>query len=445
MFKNKYENSNNLRNGKELVNNKGSKFKEGSKRNLNLESGYILGKIPNRNKLLIKPNNSNIIENNFLVIGNSGSGKTQSYVIPNILNIKDQTIFVIDNKNEVENATANFKKQQGYKVHSIDFLNFKEIKYNPLYLAQSEYQLQSIAESLINESLNDNSHDFGVNDSSFFKEKSISVLTTIMIYVKYEYDEQEANLEKVFQIYNENFKNETDFTNWANSINIDHPVFEKINNLNELKGLARLTIAKLLENSLEFLELPFVKESTNESNFSFKDFIDDKSIIYLNISKNESTSFPLVNMFINQMLDISYHFASKNELRNKISFFFDNFISIGKIQRYPEILATCRGLGLSMHTIIQFAEQLQKSKLYSEDEIQKILGEQGVKLILGIDTKDVSAVNWLYKALNNHIDKNSLKLAMRVPLMEYDKGLLLINGYKPLEIQKVNYTNIYKL
>lgn len=445
MFKNKYGNPNNLRNGKELVNNKGSKFKEGSKKNSNLKSGYVLGKIPNRNKLLIKPNNSDITENNFLVVGNSGSGKTQSYVIPNILNIKDQTIFVIDNKNEVENATADFKRQQGYKVHSIDFLNFKEIKYNPLFLAKSESQLQSIGESLINEGLKDNTHDFGVNDSPFLKEKSINVLTAIMIYVKYEYDEQEANLEKVFQIYNKNFKNETNFTNWANSINIDHPVFEKLDDLKELKGLARLSITKLVGKSLEFLELPFVKENTNESNFSFKEFIDDKSIIYLNNSKNESPSFPLINMFINQMIYISYDFASKNELKNKISFFFDDFINIGKIQRYPEILATCRGLGLSMHTIIQFVEQPQKSKFYNEDEVRIILNKPNVKLILGVDNKDVGAVHWLCNTLTNHIIKDSSKLAVRVPLMEHDKALLLINGYKPLEIQKTNYTNIYKL
>ena len=66
------------------------------------------------------------------IVGSPGSGKTQSYILTNIIHEQNRSIVVTDPKGEIYEATAKLKQSQGYDVRLI---NFKEMtvsdRYNP--------------------------------------------------------------------------------------------------------------------------------------------------------------------------------------------------------------------------------------------------------------------------------------------------------------------------
>ncbi|MDE7288403.1 MAG: type IV secretory system conjugative DNA transfer family protein, partial [Oscillospiraceae bacterium] len=72
------------------------------------------------------------LNNNDLIIGSSGSGKTGGYVIPNLQNLTD-SIMVSDTKGQLTKMFTKSLKSRGYKVCTLDLVNpEKSCGYNPL-------------------------------------------------------------------------------------------------------------------------------------------------------------------------------------------------------------------------------------------------------------------------------------------------------------------------
>lgn len=59
------------------------------------------------------------LNNNDLIIGPSGAGKTRGYVLPNILQC-NESIIVADTKNSLRSETEAVLRQNGYQVYSLD-------------------------------------------------------------------------------------------------------------------------------------------------------------------------------------------------------------------------------------------------------------------------------------------------------------------------------------
>ena len=59
------------------------------------------------------------LNNNDLIIGPSGAGKTRGYVLPNILQC-NESIIVADTKNSLRAETEAVLRQNGYQVYSLD-------------------------------------------------------------------------------------------------------------------------------------------------------------------------------------------------------------------------------------------------------------------------------------------------------------------------------------
>ena len=76
--------------------------------------GLILGKFPS-GKVVIQPEDSKISNRNIFVVGGPGSFKTQSYVLPNVVNNRNTSIVVTDPKGEIYELTNEIKKAQGFK------------------------------------------------------------------------------------------------------------------------------------------------------------------------------------------------------------------------------------------------------------------------------------------------------------------------------------------
>ncbi|HAA8521616.1 TPA_asm: hypothetical protein GHM30_15800, partial [Listeria monocytogenes] len=81
------------------------------------------------------------------------------------------------------------------------------------------------------------------------------------------------------------------------------------------------------------------------------------------------------------------------KLRNRTIptiFLLDEFPNIGKIDKYGRVLATCRGLGLSMNTIVQDNGQIES--LYGKEMARSILSNHDTLLFLR--SKDMETIKY---------------------------------------------------
>ncbi|MGV3125169.1 VirD4-like conjugal transfer protein, CD1115 family [Staphylococcus epidermidis] len=462
----KWGNPETLRDGKVLAKHKESKYKkENLSHNLNMENGIILGKVPNKRELMIMHDNTSIDNQNVAVIGSSGAGKSQAYVIPNLINIRNKSIIVTDPKGELYELTSQLKRDQGYKTYQVDFVNFKQAKYNPLYYVETPLDAQKIANTIIS-----NFEKGGENGSGqFFKNSATNILSALIVYVKTEYDKDEANLEKVVEVYDEHIQDEEHFLKWIDTIPKEHPAKDLLNSIKELTDVTRKSVTSTLSNGFSLFKLPQVKSMTSKSDFNFEDFIEEKAILYVKLSMEDDTFAPLTSVFFSQMLNIYYQIAqesSDNKLKRKMIFMLDEFANIGKLDNYSKVLATCRSLGLSMHTIIQNKAQLEKRSMYGKDEATDILGNHDTTILLRADKKDTNTTKWISdtlgdttisqkkndmtkskggisKQLGDNFIKRPLMTPAEIGSLTKKECIVLISGHDPLFLDKAFQAEIY--
>ncbi|MCA9767010.1 MAG: type IV secretory system conjugative DNA transfer family protein, partial [Carnobacterium sp.] len=182
-------------------------------------TGTILGKI--KDDYIIQPTDSKP-NRNIMVVGGPGSYKTQGFVITNVLNETENSIVVTDPKGEVYENTADFKKQQGYDVHVINFskMNHSD-RYNPIDYVNSDTDATNVATKIV-----DSSNKEGKKDIWYYSQRSL--LSALISYVKYENKPENRNMEGIINFLQNHAEadkagEESELDNVFASLEIQHP------------------------------------------------------------------------------------------------------------------------------------------------------------------------------------------------------------------------------
>lgn len=437
------------------LSNKSSFSKKDFKTGLKMEEGIVVGKSPNKNKALIIHDKTNLDNKNVFISGSSGSGKGQSYVLPNLVNIRNEGIIVIDPKGENYEYTHQLKRDQGYKVYNIDFANFSESKYNPLDYVQNDEDAKKISEIITKNSAEDIKMDF-------FTERAQSLLAALISYVKSEYPREQANMEKVIDVFNHYVSDPDTCDEWMANMPNEHPAKGLLLGvLGELGSPnTRSSVTSSFQSIISIFQLSRVKEMTRTSDFLFDDFQKEKSILYVKISVPTNPFKSLTSVFFVQMIDRFFDLGDQDplsRLKIPVHFILDEFPNIGKIEGYQETLALCRGYRMSMHTIIQDISQLEQRNMYGKETTRSIVSNHSAKLILKVGEPETAKYwsKWFgettvkYKNesssygrqgkstnVSDVYDKRSLLPDNELMKMDDNEAYLLMVGEHPLKIEK---------
>ena len=140
------------------------------------------------------------LNNNDLIIGVSGSGKTRSYVMPNLLQQSDSFV-VIDTKGNLHRQLASFLEAQGYEeIMQVDLTGrTADTGYNPLdFVARhadgsiDEQAVMAIAQALI--------PDDYTNNDRFWDDAARMLLTSLIAFLVERYDVHERNLADILTL-----------------------------------------------------------------------------------------------------------------------------------------------------------------------------------------------------------------------------------------------------
>jgi type IV secretion system protein VirD4 len=430
---------------------------------LKVEDGIVLAKDPIKNELIILPENTTVDNSNVCLIGASGSGKGQAVVYNNLINNRKKTIIVTDPKGELFHGTHQLKRDQGYEVFQVDFLNLNQAKYNPLDYVEKDIDAKKIAEAIAKNSAKDGKEDF-------FFTTARDLLTGLIIYCKSINDMASIPVDVKQQFYKVS-EDENYLFNLCSEIGFEHPAYAYLKDASVADGKTRTSILSSFAQQTAIFSLQDVATMTTRSDFNFHDFQSKKSILYVKIPMKSNPVEALTATFFDQLFSVFYDIADKYHgiLPKKTMFLLDEFANLGKINDYEGILSTCRGLGIGVITIVQDLAQLENK--YGKEITRSIINNHDTKLFLRtgdtetakyfsglagettakMSTKSTSQSGGIFSN-NSSSSKSQQEQYVKRPLItdgelmtiDKDTCYLFISGYFPLKLEKAWQYKIYK-
>jgi type IV secretion system protein VirD4 len=339
----------------------------------------ILNKKQNKMEFNVRPDAHN------LVIGATGSGKTQKIIIPSLLvNAQSKTkptLIVTDPKGELYNSHSLFFKNQGYDVYNLNLRDFSNSNsWNPLTKILEFYKVLSLNkkagiinnqtlqyESLIFSWINDIVESiFAENDDSknkFWTEAAMNTVKSIIFYMLEKHDDNQDidyfyyNLTNCALIAG----NWETYLQKLNSKPLDS--FSRIIGFATLKGAQETTgsIMQIVNNGLRIFSDPLIKGISCINDFSLEDLILKPSVVFLIVPDETQERNAFVSMFISQFYKNTIRLISdkKNlKLDRPLYFLFDEFANIPKISNMSQIITVSRSRNIFFLLIIQGLQQL---------------------------------------------------------------------------------------
>ncbi len=291
-----------------------------------------------------------------LVLAPSGAGKTTSYIIPNVLRLRNSSAIVLDPSQEIFNLCGDYLSSRfDVKVLNVTDLSISE-KWNPLEKGiKSPEDIKMISESIITSAYPDSK-----GSDKFWEDGARSLINILIQGVRN--DPQIRNLSYVYQLLNR-FNNDQDTINQI----LSHSLSDE--NWLEYKGLvsqpekvfsSQVATAKI---SLSPLSSPVLAELTSKSTVDFSQFRKVPSILFVVVPEHQVKyySFYLALLY-RELFETFMEMPAKDDL--PIFMLLDE-VGNTLVPGLPSYISTIRKRRVSVSLIIQSTRQLYS--LYKDE------------------------------------------------------------------------------
>lgn len=323
-----------------------------------------------------------------LVIGSTGSGKTQTVVKPmvNLLAKKGESMIITDPKGEIYRYAATALKERGYKII---VLNFREPAHgnawNPLTLPYHYYKegntdkstelLDDVALNILYDQSKKNS------DSDFWEKSAADYFSGLALGLFYDAKEKEVNLNSInymSSIGEERYATSTYIKEYFNLKGPESSPYifasNTMNAPNETKG-------GILSTFRQKIRLFSSRESLSEmlaySDFKMEDIGREKTAVFMIIHDEKKTYHSLMTIFIKQCYETLIDVAQENggKLPYRTNFILDEFANMPPLKDVDSMVSAARSRDIRFTFIIQNFAQL--NDVYGKEVAEIIKGNCG--------------------------------------------------------------------
>ena len=421
---------------------------------LSKKEGIILAK----ENFLPLNKNGNI---NVLVVGGSGSGKSASYVKPNVKNCLGSYIFT-DPKGELYDDTAGYLKERGYEIKLLNLVNPESSDcYNPLSHVRSEIDVDIIANTIIK------GQKDGAGSSSsdpYWDNTAESLLKALIFYLLSCRPPEEQNLASCAEMVRaaSSDGNSSTLHEIMNKLPDNSPARRNFNNVSMASDKTFSTILSSLQSKLGKFDSKVIADVTSSDTIDFNEIATKKIALYVVASDTHSAYDFLLTIFFSQLIQQLYDYADKHGGKLTVPAFFmlDEFVNIGQIPDFDKKISTSRSRAISFSVVVQNLEQL---KAVYEKTHETIIGNCDTLLFLGspsystleyfskqLGQKTISHYNVTHNRkpmsgqTTGYSDSDQiLGRALMTPdelrRMEGSKCIILERGVKPIKADKYYY------
>ena len=370
------------------------------------------------------------MNNNDIIYGGTGSGKTTGYVEPNIRNINGSMI-VSDTKGRLCKKYTGELEKKGYEVKVLDLVNpHLSCPYNPLSQIRRykgggfrEQDVLTCAQSLV--------ADIADADEPIWHMSARSYITFLICYCLEEMPEEEQNLTTICEL-NHAFSRangELPFVHWVKY----HPKSFAAKKYREIK--ANMPAEKMWSSILGFANVALEPFEFHESEYIFgksesidlKELGRKKMVLFLNVSDTDRTFDPLVNIFYTQALQNLCAEADERpdgRLRVPVRIIMDDFATSARIRDFDKIISVIRSREISVSLILQSMAQLKN--MYGE-AANTIIDNCDHTLFLGTQNLETA----------EFIGTRAYKTPEKILCMPADSAYLLEKGKEARLVKKI--------
>lgn len=306
---------------------------------------------------------------NNMIIGAPGTGKSRSFVIPNLCEAENESIVVLDAKGEIYDITHRMMEKKGYIVKVLDFdaPEKSRIHYNPLFYCRSEEDVIKFS-SLITFDLKNKSNDM------FWPLASSLLCNALASYlIKYRPAEQRTltSMLRLLRAANYDENNPSGITSTLDEI------FEEVRKKDASSwslsqySLMRTAAGRTLKSIVitlisEFCTFltPSVEELTKTDTVDIRALGKEKTILYVKSSDVDRSKDKLVSLFFLQLFQELFALADsspEHSLSRPVHVILDDMGSNLTIPNLDCIIACARGRNVSLSLILQSVGQLKKN------------------------------------------------------------------------------------
>ena len=323
--------------------------------------------------------------NNILIAGGSGCGKSFKFAKPNILQMFGSYI-ITDPKGELCRDTAGFLHENGYNVKVLNLIEFKKSShYNPFNYIRSDTDVIKLIGQLIS-----NTTPKGASAGDPFWEKAEGLfLQSLFQYVWREGVEDDNgviqhNIGAVLQLLQEaEFKEDARGQKLDSKLdkrmsaleheNKNHPAVIQYNKV--MRGAADTVRSIIISanSRLAPIQSPEIIELLSEDEFDIPTIGTQKTVIYCIIPDSDKTYNFLVGLFYSQTFNQLYYtadFVYDGPLPVHVTFLLDEFANVALPDDFCSLLSTMRSRNISSIIIIQNFGQLNALFKDNKDNIE---------------------------------------------------------------------------
>ncbi|MEI6305634.1 MAG: type IV secretory system conjugative DNA transfer family protein, partial [Deltaproteobacteria bacterium] len=318
----------------------------------------------------------------FLVIGPTGSGKTQSFFLPNIMKLDPTySIVITDPKGELYQKTAAHQQSLGREPMLIK-LDIKENSrcWNPLDIPKDPVMMAKVCTSVVK-----NKGGGGGGDQEFWDSTAIDLLMAL-VYIAKSLPRDVNCSERTYGSF-QNIYKILGGTTFDAMIGLSKFAVAELNCRDILARIASFSDKVAPEdtrNSTRFVLktalAPYaeVAHITATTDIDFRDLKNKPVALYVSVPEHKVTGLaPVISTLFMQIFDT---LLEMGEGGRPVFFLLDEFANISKLIGFPQYVATIRSRNLSVAVCLQSGEQLTRN--YSEPEKQEIMNNLKINVVL---------------------------------------------------------------
>ncbi len=370
------------------------------------------------------------LNNNDMIIGSSGSGKTGGYVVPAIQNITGSLV-VTDTKGQLAKRFTKQLEEKGYTVYTIDFVNpLNSYGYDPLKgirrYADGRYREQDVL-TLANTIMPTlDKHE------PFWEKAAAGYIGFLIAYCLEALVPEEQSMISICDLH-EAFtqpNGRASFELWLSKT----PDTFAARKLRQIKS--SLASEKMWSSINEFVNralepFTFAEASTifnNPNSFDISILGKEQTVLFLNVSDTDRTFDHLVNIFYTQTLQMLCSDADANPngaLDVPVRIIIDDFASSARIPDFDKVISVIRSRDISVSLILQSLTQLES--MYNHAEATTIINNCDHLLYLGCQDDETA----------KFIGCKAYKTPEAILCTPRNKAIILTNGEKAQVVDKI--------
>ena len=338
-----------------------------------------------------------------LIMGATGSGKTQIVVFPLVYSLAkhDESMIITDPKGEIYEQTANMLKERGYNIVILNFRNPQNGNaWNPMTLPYKLYTEGNTDKAI--ELLDDLALNIlyeGKGNDPFWEKTSADYFSGLALGLFEDADESQINLNSInlmSTIGEERFgaPNNNYIKEYFNAKDPSRPAYINASGTvyapEETKGGILSTFKQKIKL---FSSRDNLSEMLSHSDFDMKDIGRQKTAVFMIVQDEKKTLHPLATIFIKQVYETLIDVAQEcgGKLPNRTNFILDEFANMPPLKDVTTMVTAARSRLIRFNFIIQNYAQL--TQVYGKEDAETIKGNCNTMYLISSELQALEEIS----------------------------------------------------